>query len=92
MRLRTAFALAGTVALLAIPVAVASPSDNAVAESASGGIHWAIPLPNAFGVEVVSQPLAFNAVKYVDGGVSGHFEYIQKPATTRSSSASTSPA
>jgi hypothetical protein len=78
MRLRTAFALAGTVALLAIPVAVASPSDNAVAESASGGIHWTIPLPNAFGVEVVSQPLAFNAVKNVDGSVSGHFEYIQK--------------
>ena len=78
MRLRTALALAGTVALLAIPVAVASTSDNAVAESASGGIHWTIPLPNAFGVEVVSQPLAFSAVKNVDGSVSGHFEYIQK--------------
>ena len=59
MRLRTIFALAGTAALLAIPVAAASPSDNAVVESASGGINWTIPLPNVFGVEVVSQLLAF---------------------------------
>ena len=78
MRLRNAFAFAATACLLAVPVAVASPSGNAVVESASGGINWTIPLPNVFGVEVVSQPLAFNAVKYADGSVSGHFEYIQK--------------
>ena len=45
--------------------------------SASGGIHWTIPLPNAFGVEVRNQPLAFNARKYSDGSVSGQFEYHQ---------------
>ena len=78
MRLRNVFALAGIAALLAVPVAAASQSDSAVVESASGGIHWTIPLPNAFGVEVVSQPLAFTASKYADGSVSGHFEYIQK--------------
>ena len=78
MRLRTVFALAGIATLLAIPVATASPSANAVVESASGGINWTIPLPNAFGVEVVSQPLAFDALKYADDSVSGHFEYIQE--------------
>src|SRR5512132_4692215 len=78
MRLRTVFALAGVAALLAVPAAAASQSDSAVVESASGGINWTIPLPNVFGVEVVNQLLAFNAVKYVDGRVSGHFEYIQK--------------
>ena len=77
MRLRNVFALVGIAGLLAVPVA-ASQSGNAVVESASGGVHWTIPLPNAFGVEVVSQPLAFTATKYADGSVSGHFEYIQK--------------
>jgi hypothetical protein len=77
MRLRNVFALVGIAGLLAVPVA-ASQSGNAVVESASGGVHWTIPLPNAFGVEVVSQPLAFIANKYADGSVSGHFEYIQK--------------
>ena len=77
MRLRNVFAFAATACLLAVPVAAASPSGNAVFESANGGINWTIPLPNVFGVEVVSQPLAFNAVKYADGSVSGHFEYIQ---------------
>ena len=78
MRLPNIFALAAMAGLLAVPVATASASGNAVVESASGGIHWTIPLPNAFDVEVVSQPLAFDARKYADGSVSGHFEYIQK--------------
>ena len=43
----------------------------------SGGVHWTIPLPNAFGVEVVNQPLSFTARKYADGSVSGHFTYHQ---------------
>ena len=77
MRLRTVFALAGIATLLAIPVATASPSANAVVESATGGIYWTIPLPNAFRIEVVSQPLAFNARKSADGTVSGHFDYHQ---------------
>jgi hypothetical protein len=78
MRPRNVFALAGIAAVLAVPVAAASQSDSAVVESASGGIHWTIPLPNVFGVEVVSRPLAFTASKYADGSVSGHVEYIQK--------------
>jgi hypothetical protein len=78
MRLRMIFALAATAVLLAIPVATASPSGSAVVESATGGVYWTIPLPNAFGVEVVSQPLAFNARKYADGTVNGHFDYHQK--------------
>jgi hypothetical protein len=77
MRLRKVFALVGIAGLLAVPAAVASQSDSGVVESASGGVHWTIPLPNAFGVEVISQPLAFNARKYADGTVSGHFEYHQ---------------
>lgn len=77
MRLRNIFALFGIAGLLAIPVAAASASGNPVVESARGGIHWTIPLPNAFGVEVVSQPLAFTASKYADGSVSGHFDYTQ---------------
>jgi hypothetical protein len=77
MRLRNVFALLGIAGLLAIPVAAASAAGNPVVESASGGIHWTIPLPNVFGVEVVSQPLAFTASKYADGSVSGHFDYTQ---------------
>lgn len=46
-------------------------------QSANGGIHWTIPLPNAFGVEVRNQPLAFNARKDADGEVTGHFAYHQ---------------
>ena len=78
MRLGNVFALLGIAGLLAVPVAAASASGNPVAESASGGIHWTIPLPNVFGVEVVSQPLAFTASKYANGSVSGHFDYIQE--------------
>jgi hypothetical protein len=78
MRLRNVFALAGIAGLLGVPVAAASQSGNPVVEEASGGIHWTIPLPNVFGVEVVSQPLAFDALKYADGSVGGHFEYTQQ--------------
>lgn len=75
MHIRSFFLLAAIVAALTVPAALAAPG-GAVA-SASGGIHWTIPLPNAFGVEVVNQPLAFNARKYADGSVSGRFEYHQ---------------
>jgi len=74
MHVRSALALAGLTALLAVPFATATPGEVA---SASGGIHWTIPLPNPFGVEVRNQPLAFNAHKYADGSVSGQFEYHQ---------------
>jgi hypothetical protein len=77
MRLRKVFALFGITGLLAVPVAAAAQSGSAVVESANGGVHWTIPLPNAFGVEVENQPLAFNARKYADGSVSGQFEYHQ---------------
>ena len=73
MHVRLALALASAAAL----VAVAGSPAAAPVESASGGAHWTIPLPNAFGVEVVNRTLAFNARKYADGSVSGHFEYHQ---------------
>jgi hypothetical protein len=75
MHIRSFFVLAAIVAALAVPTALAAPGGPVA--SASGGIHWTIPLPNAFGVEVINQPLAFNARKYTDGSVSGRFEYHQ---------------
>lgn len=75
MRLRQLSALVGTACLLVAPATAAG--ESGLVASASGGIHWTIPLPNAFGVEVVNQPLAFNARKYADGSVSGQFEYHQ---------------
>jgi len=72
MHLRSIFVLVGMACALAILAAGGEP-----VASANGGVHWTIPLPNAFGVEVVNQPLAFNARKYADGTVSGHFEYHQ---------------
>jgi hypothetical protein len=77
MHARNFLALAGTIALFAIPVATAAQSGDGPLISASGSVHWTIPLPNAFGVEVLNQPLAFNATKYADGRVSGQFEYHQ---------------
>jgi hypothetical protein len=74
MRARGALAIVAA-AMLVLP-ATAGGGGGVVA-SASGGIHWTIPLPNAFGVEVGNQPLAFNATKYADGRVSGHFTYHQ---------------
>ena len=74
MNVRIAPALAG-IALLALPLATATGA--APVASANGGVHWTIPLPNMFGVEVVNQPLAFSARKYADGTVSGEFEYHQ---------------
>ena len=75
MHLRSIFVLVATAASLAVPAALAAPGGPV--QSASGGVHWTIPLPNAFGVEVVNQPLAFDAGKYADGSVSGRFEYHQ---------------
>ena len=76
MHLRHMSILAAGLALLAVPAALAARSDAPLI-SASGGVHWTIPLPNAFGVEVVNQPLAFNARKDADGSVHGQFEYHQ---------------
>ena len=73
MNLRLALVLASAAALVAVAV---SPAAEPVA-SAGGGAHWTIPLPNAFGVEVVNRALAFNARRYADGSVTGHFEYHQ---------------
>jgi hypothetical protein len=75
MHARRLLGLAVALGLFAIPAAAASQGGPVI--SASGGMHWTIPLPNAFGVEVVNQPLAFNARKYADGSVSGQFEYHQ---------------
>ena len=74
MRARSAIAI--FVAMLVLPAA-ASGGDGGVVASASGGVHWTIPLPNPFGVEVANQPLSFTAKKHADGGVSGHFTYHQ---------------
>ena len=75
MRVRIALALAGMTAVLVVPFAAATGGGPVA--SASGGVHWTIPLPNPFGVEVLNQPLAFEAQKYADGSVTGNFEYHQ---------------
>jgi hypothetical protein len=78
MRLPSVCALAAAACLLALPggFAQAGASANPVL-SANGGVHWTIPLPNPFGVEVWNRTLAFNARKSAEGDVSGHFEYHQ---------------
>jgi hypothetical protein len=76
MHLRHFLLFAAAAGLLAVPAAFASQAAGPVSV-ASGGVHWTIPLPNPFGVEVVNQPLAFNAKKYANGSVSGQFEYHQ---------------
>ena len=76
MHLRMGVALTALACLFAVPVAPAG-SDQSVVASANGGVHWTIPLPNQFGVEVWNRTLAFNARKYADGSVSGRFEYHQ---------------
>lgn len=75
MHVRTALVVVGIAGLLAAPTAAGSQGD--VVASATGGIHWTIPAPNAFGGEVVSQPLAFNARRYADGSAAGEFVYHQ---------------
>jgi len=75
MHLRKVVAIIATAGLLAVPVSASAGSD--VVASANGGMHWTIPLPNAFGVEVLNQPLAFNARKHADGSASGQFAYHQ---------------
>lgn len=75
MHLRIGVALVALACLFAVPVAPAESGPPVV--SASGGMHWTIPLPNAFGVEVWNRTLAFNARRYADGSVSGRFEYHQ---------------
>jgi AraC-like DNA-binding protein len=61
MHIRSFFLLAAIVAALTVHPALAAPGGPVA--SASGGIHWTIPLPNAFGVEVVNQPLAALALE-----------------------------
>jgi hypothetical protein len=73
MHIRTALAIVAL--LLAVPATSTAGSGGPV-QSATGGIHWTIP-PDVFGIEVGNQPLAFNARKYADGSVSGHFTYHQ---------------
>jgi hypothetical protein len=76
MHVRLFLALAGfaLTALVAVPAAGSSGSPIV---SATGSAHWTIPLPNQFGVTVENRTLSFNARKYADGTVSGHFEYHQ---------------
>ncbi len=68
------------VVLLAATVLVlpaAAEGGDGVVASASGGVHWTIPLPNPFGIEVGNRTLAFDAKRYADGTVGGRFEYRQ---------------
>ena len=74
MHLRIGVALVALACLFAVPIA---PGSGAAVVSANGGVHWTIPLPNPFDVEVWNRTLAFNARKYADGSVSGRFEYHQ---------------
>jgi len=76
MHVRRGLLLVGIVAVIASAIAAAAQSSAPVI-SANGGVHWTIPLPNAFGVEVLNQPLAFNARKDADGAASGRFTYHQ---------------
>jgi hypothetical protein len=75
MRVRQLLVIIPVAGLLVAPATAVG--DPGVVASARGGVHWTIPLPNAFGVEVGNQPLAFNAKKYADGTVKGQFEYHQ---------------
>jgi len=77
MLLRQAIILFAIAGLLVIPVTSAAGSGSSVAVSANGSAHWTIPLPNVFGVVVENRTLSFNARKYADGSVAGHFEYQQ---------------
>jgi hypothetical protein len=76
MRVRNFLVLVASAGLLAVPVAGAAQGGGTVA-SANGGVHWTIPLPNQFGVEVLNQPLSFHASKNADGNVEGSFVYHQ---------------
>ena len=76
MRVRTVLAAVGMAGLLAVPVATAHESDQAVVASAKGSVEWTIALPNPFGVEV-GNDLKFNARKHADGSASGKIHYIQ---------------
>jgi hypothetical protein len=76
MRVRNLLVLLVGAGLLAVPVAGADQGGGTVA-TASGGVHWTIPLPNQFGVEVQNQPLSFHASKDADGNVAGSFVYHQ---------------
>lgn len=79
MSVRSALVALGVGTLLAITVAAAAaqPAGGGALWSASGSVHWTIPLPNPFGVEVGNRTLSFNARERVDGSVTGRFEYHQ---------------
>jgi hypothetical protein len=76
MRLRNVFVLAA-LAVASGGLAAGSGGSSSTVESADGGAHWTIPLPNAFDVVVWNRTLAFDARTSADGSVSGHFEYQQ---------------
>lgn len=76
MHLRHLLAILGLVGLLAVPVAAAEGSPNAVIAKAKGEVEWSIPLPNPFGVHV-DNDLSFKARKHADGSASGWINYVQ---------------
>jgi hypothetical protein len=69
-------AITGTVLMALSLVGMPQASADPVMESASGGEHWTIELPNPFGVEVGNN-LAFTARETVSGEVTGSWAYQQ---------------
>ena len=62
--------ITGAVLMALSLVGMAQASADPVAESAFGGEHWTIELPNPFGVEVGNN-LAFTARETLSGEVTG---------------------
>ena len=77
MRSRGVFPVAMLLFASATLVVASAPAQGGVVESAEGSAHWTIPLPNPFDIEVRNRTLSFNAKRFSDGTVSGHFEYHQ---------------
>jgi hypothetical protein len=73
MNLRNLALLAGAVVLVAVPSALAN---GPAAISVSAGVHWDVPLPNAFDVSLGNN-LELKARKDAGGNVTGHFRYVQ---------------
>ena len=69
-------AIAGTVLMALSLVGMPQASADPVRESASGGEHWTIELPNPFGGEVGNN-LAFTARETASGEVTGSWAYQQ---------------
>jgi hypothetical protein len=75
MRVRRIVLATAVLGLLAVPVATAHDSGEAVVGQAKGNVVWTIP-PDVFGAEV-GNDLKFHARKRADGSADGKIHYIQ---------------